>query len=212
MRKRIIAATVAGGLLIGAGFVTSAVSAPGTAAAQDDSSDTDAVGTMPRILGFFQDLLDQLVGDGTITQDQADAIADAAQEKAGQIRDEREAMHELMQQLLEDGVITEEEAAQLPDDHPFFDEAFDEAWSDGELTIEEIRSIAPSGPRHKAFRRGFRLGSLLDDGGIDQSEYDALPEDHILKQVDVSDYLADGLITPNELREILSDQRSSSQT
>ena len=38
-----------------------------------------------------------------------------------------------------------------------------------------------------------------------QSEYDALGDDHPLKSIDVSDYLDDGLITIDELREIRSE-------
>ena len=37
MRNKVIAALVAGGLLVGAGFVTSIVSAPGTAFAQEET-------------------------------------------------------------------------------------------------------------------------------------------------------------------------------
>ena len=41
MRNKVIAALVAGGLLVGAGFVTSIVSAPGTASAQETEAGTD---------------------------------------------------------------------------------------------------------------------------------------------------------------------------
>jgi len=209
MRNKIIAALVAGGLLVGAGIVTSVVSAPGTASAQEDGSETDeARGPFPRIFGFFQELLDDLVGEGTITQEQADAIVAAAEAKAAEHQEEREALRELIQGLLEDGVITEEEASDLPDDHWLLSDVFDEAWEDGELTTEEIRETKPH-PRRHAFRHGVRFGALLDDGGIDQSEYDSLGDDQPLKQVDVSEYLDDGLITPEELREIFNDLRDS---
>ena len=55
------------------------------------------------------------------------------------------------------------------------------------------------------FGRGFRFGSLLDDGGIDQEEYDSLADEHPLKQTDISGYLEDGLITPEELSELKSE-------
>jgi hypothetical protein len=80
------------------------------------------------------------------------------------------------------------------------------------LTREEIYEARPH-PRRDFFRRGMRLGALLGDGGIDQAEYDRvmenLPADHWLAQIDVSGYLGDGLITPEELREIWQELRAS---
>ncbi len=204
MRKKILAALVAGGLLVGAGFVTAAVSAPGAATAQEDNDDSDNRGPFPRILGFLGEILEGLVGDGTITQDQADAISEAAENKAAEIKGQREAVRSQIQGFLEDDVITEDEAAQLPDDHWLLSDAFDEAWEDGELTISEIREVRPH-PRRDAFRRGSRFGSLLDDGGIDEAEYDSLDENHPLRRADVSEYLDDGLITPEDLRELFQD-------
>ena len=43
MRTKIIASLVAGGLLVGAGFVTAIVSSPATAAAQEETAATDEV-------------------------------------------------------------------------------------------------------------------------------------------------------------------------
>lgn len=203
MGKKIWAAIIAGGLLVGAGFVTSIVSAPGTAAAQEETDEVGEDGPFPRIMGFLEEVLEGLVGDGTITQDQADAVAGAAEEKANEVREEKRAEREQLRELLEDDVITEEEAEGLPEDHPLRSDRYDEAWEDGELTREELRPFS----RRHFFKRGFRLGSLLDDGGIDQDEYDSamesLDDDHPLKQLDVSEYFeGDGLITEDELREI----------
>jgi hypothetical protein len=199
MRDRVLVAVVAGGLLVGAGFVTSFISAPATAEAQEEE-DGEKRGLFPRLGGFFDELLDELVDDGTITQDQADAIVAAAEEKAAELREELTAQRELLRSLLEDDVLTEEEASQLPDDHWLLSDRFDEAWEDGELTRDEIGELHPRPGR--AFRFGLRFGAWLDDGGIDQEEYDSLPEDHPLKQADVGDYLEDGFITPDELREL----------
>jgi hypothetical protein len=203
MREKVLAATVAGGLLIGAGFVAAAVSAPGTAAAQEDNTEADNVRPHHRHGAVLQEVLDDLVADGTISQDQADAIADALVAKAEVLKAEKEELRQLIYGFLEDDVITAEELAQLPDDHIFNDPngPFADAIADGELTRDEIASVVPH-PRRDAFRRGARFGALLDDGGIDQSEFDALPDDHPLKQIDVSEYLADGVISIDELREI----------
>jgi len=208
MSNKIWAAIVAGGLLVGAGLLTSVVSPPGTAAAQEEPDAGESNGPVPRILGFLGDVLEELVGDGTITQDQADAIAAAAESRATEVRVERETERGLLRGFLEDDVITEAEASQLSDDHWLFDERFDEAWDDGELGREEIGDLRPH-PGRGFFRNGLRFGALLDDGGIDQDEYDSLEDDHPLKQIDVSEYLGDGLITPDELREIHSDLRGS---
>ena len=113
---------------------------------------------------------------------QADAIVSAVETKAEELKAEREALRELFQGLIEDGVLTEDEASQLSEDHWVFNEAFDEAWADGELTTEEIRE---NRPHRGKLRKAARLGALLDDGGIDQEEYDSLDDDHPLKQIDV---------------------------
>ncbi len=212
MRNKIITALVAGGLLVGAGFATSVISAPGTASAQEETTGTveERKGPFHRGFEFLSGVLDDLVGEGTISQEDAHAVLNAVEEKAAEVKAEHEAMRELIKGFLEDGVITEDEAAQLPDDHGIFNERFDEAWADGELTSEELREARPH-PRRDAFKKGARFGALLDDGGIDRGEYDALGDDHPLKQIDVSEYLDDGLITPEELREIWQAHRADFQ-
>lgn len=160
MRTKILAAFLAGGLLVGAGFLTSVVSAPGTAQAQDEvdsreeGSEREGDRRFARILGFLDEVLADLVDDDTITQEEADAVSAAVAEKA----------EELWQRFR--------------DEHP-------RKW--------------------RPFAHGLRFGELLDDGGIDQDEYDGLDDDHPLKQLDPSEYLEDGLITPDELRQLARD-------
>lgn len=210
MRNKIIAALVAGGLLVGAGFVTSLVSAPSTASAQEDTAAADK-GPFHRGFEFLSGVLDELVAENTISQEDADAVLDAVEEKAAGMKADHEAMRELIKGFLEDGVLTKAEFDQLPADNPFAHERFDEAWGDDELSQEEIREARPH-PQRDLFKRGARFGALLDDGGIDKDEYDALGDDHPLKQIAVAEYLADNLITPEELREIWQAHRSGSQT
>ena len=198
MGNKVLATVVAGGIVVGAGFVASAVSSPDTAAARAGTEEKRPTGPFPRVMGFLEEVLNDLVGDDTITEDQADAILEAAEQKASEVREEIRESRELLEGLLDDGVITEDE---LPEDHFLFDERLDEAWEDGELSSDDLRGAHRRGP----FRHGLRFGALLDDGGIDQSEYDALPEDHPLRQIDVTEYLEDGQITPDEFREIFSD-------
>lgn len=209
MLNKIFAALVAGAVLVGAGLVTSALSSPGTAQAQEETESSEDGSAGSRLLGFLDEVLADLVADGTLTQEQADAVAEAAETKADEVKEAFRSQRELVRGLLEDGVITEEEASQLPEGNWLLSDRFDEAWEDGELTLAEIREQAPH-PRWNGFEKGLRFGALLDDGGIDQEEYDSLGDDHPLKQVDVTEYLADGLITPQELREIHMDFRNSS--
>lgn len=203
MRNKIMAALVAGGLLVGAGFVTSIVSAPETAVAQEDTTvDSEARGFFARGMEFLGDVLNDLVDEGTINSGQAEAVLAAVEEKAAEIKEEREALRDEIKGYLADGILTSDEAANLPDDHWLLSDALDEAWADGQLTPEEIREARPH-PRRDAFKRGARFGALLDDGGIDGTEYGDLPDEHPLKQVDVSEYFEDdGMITIDELREI----------
>ena len=175
MRTKIVAAFVAGGLLVGAGFVTSVISAPNAAQAQDttenetapdESREPEGLFLRPA-LGFLEDVLDDLIADGTLTDEQADAVVDAVEAKALD--------------------LIEEHGGELR-------ERLREGWGHW-------------GP----FAKGLRFGALLDDGGIDQEEYDALDEDHPLKQIDVTEYLEDGTITPEELRMAMADLWESHQ-
>lgn len=200
MRNKIIASLVAGTVLVGAGFVTAMVSAPGAAIAQEDN-ETDHEGFIPRALGFLGGVLDDLVGAGEISQDDADTVLDAVAAAMEEAKAERQEIRQAIKEAFEDGELTVDEASILPDDHGLFSEKFDEAWEDGILTKQEIRELNLH-PRREAFRRGVRFGALLDDGGIDADEYAALGTDHPLKRVDIGDALNDGIITLDELRAI----------
>lgn len=208
MSSKIIASLVAGGLLVGAGFVTSIVSTPGTAVAQEEATEPVERGFLGRGLAFLGEVLDELVAEGTIDASDAEAVLDAVEEKAEAKRAEIQELKEQIQGFLEDGVLTEDEFEQLPEDNPFADEKFDEAWEDGELTKEEIRRSRPH-PRRDAFKRGAHFGALLDNGGIDETEWSEIPDDSPLKQVEgIEDYFEDdGLITLDELREIREEHK-----
>jgi len=203
MRNKVIAALVAGGLLVGAGFVTSIVSSPGTASAQEETAEDGDRGFFTKGLDFLSGVLDQMVGDGELDQATADNVLSNVETAAEDFKAEREAIHEAIKTALEDDVLTRSEAADagLPEDHWLYSDALEEAWADNQLTTEEIREARPH-PRRDTFRKGAHFGALLDDGGIDQAEYDELGDDHPLKQIEVSEYLSDGVITIDELKEI----------
>ncbi len=215
MRNKVLAALVAGGLLVGAGFVTSIVSAPGTASAQEESAEGEGKGFFTRGLEFLSSVLSDMVSNGEIDQATADNVLSNVESAASEARAEREAVKSAIEDAFEDGVATEAELldAGVPEDHRLFtSEALEEAWADGELTQEEIREAKPH-PRRDAFKRGARFGALLDDGGIDQAEFDELSDDHPLKQIDgIEDYLDDGVITIEELRELRDSKRPDDST
>ena len=215
MITKIIAAGVAGGMLVAAGLATSIISRPSVAVAEDGDDEPGQTGLIPRTLSFLSEVLSDLVDEGTIDQGQADAILQAAEEKAATVKADFEERAELLRSLLEDGVITSDEKGMLPDDSPFLSDRYDDAWDDGELTVDELAPSPFHGRRGPGFTWGFGLGTLLDDGGIDQEEYDSLigrlPDSSPFASFDASDYLADGVITPDELREIFRLQWSSGQ-
>ena len=215
MRSKIIASLAAGAILIGAGFVTTLVSSPGAAIAQE-VEEADAA-HVARGLAFLNEVLEDLVADGEISSEDAETVLNALAEAIEEKKEEREALREAIEEAFEDGELTLGEASILPDDHWLFSEAFDEAWEDGVLTKEEIRENRPH-PRRDAFRKGFRrgahFGSVMDDGGLDQAEWDAIPEDSRIKQSEIADAIEaelaeDGLVTPEELREIWQAHKES---
>ncbi len=216
MRQKVIAVAIAGGLAVGAGLIAITVATPGIAIAQDDQNlEGNSERPHDRNGTLLEEVLDDLVATGKITQEQAGDIIDSLAAKATEVRAEREELQELIYGFLDDDVISADELAQLPEGHPFNDPdgPFASALEDGQLTRTEIQSARPKNPGDLKpggpFKRGARLGALLDDGGIDQAEYDGLSEAHPLKQTDVSQYLEDGVITIDELREIRESQSTS---
>jgi hypothetical protein len=151
----------AAGLLdeFGAGPGASSSPSPDSSDGANESDDaTEDFDRGPR--GFVQfeigahsllsDVLANLVSTGVITQDQADAITAALTQVVDDRHAEMEAKRQQMQEMwteirsfLEDGVITAEEIAQLPDDNPFSN--LEDILADGQVTLEELRSVAPFG-------------------------------------------------------------------
>lgn len=199
--------------MVGVGFVTAAISTPGVASAQDESPDSSEeahVGPIKNHSSILEDVLSGLVEDGTIDQSQADAIVEALDAKTAELRTAAQDLRGLIARFVADGVVTSEELDQLPDVFPFNDleRIFGDALDDGELTLDEFQDAFPQ-PRRGQFWSGARFGALLDDGGIDQEEYDSLPENHPLKQIDATRFLSDGVVSIDELREWKKSQSDS---
>src|SRR5688500_1270306 len=158
--KRLIWLPLAGVLLIAGATVAAA--APGVvdrAASVFNADGTDTTTTesdgevrFGHAGGLLDEVLSELVEAGTITQAQADAIAQAlttkAEEKHAAFEAQREAWQATAEQIrtfLEDGVISADEIAQLSEDNPFSN--LEDILADGQITLEELESVGPFGGR-----------------------------------------------------------------
>lgn len=143
-------------------------------------------------------VLEDLVTEGVITQDQADSITSAFQER----RDEFAAARELMHSFWEDGVLTAEEIAQLPEMTRFTDPdaPFAEALADGQLTREEVEAIREARKTHRQELRD-AVKEFMEDGVLSAEEISQLPEPNpfIDPQGALAEALTDGQLTEDEL-------------
>jgi polyhydroxyalkanoate synthesis regulator phasin len=145
MHRKLLGIPLAGLLLVGGATAVLATTGAGSAM-------LTVAGGASTVLG---DVLDDLVNDGVINQDQADAITDAVDERRETLRSEAKALREQMRTFLEDGVLSAEELAQLPEDHPLRN--LDLYLEDGQLTQDELRAL-------RGFGRGF--GGHVDTGRL----------------------------------------------
>jgi hypothetical protein len=152
--KKLIATTAAAGVLVAGAFVASTVT---TAPADAQVPDTVTEQTdRPDRGEAFDEVLADLVADGTIDTDQADAIKEAFEAKRDELTEEfgprpargREFHRGALRGLLADDVITQAEIDALPDDHPL---------RTGESPLSEL---------------------LEDDGQITRAELEAFKDEH----------------------------------
>jgi hypothetical protein len=158
--RRLIWLPVAGFLLI-----AGAAAAAATPAVVNTAT---AALNMPAVAGsVLADVLADLVGDGTITQQQSDAITDAVDTKIEETRAEKQQRHEEMRAVrkqlrsfLEDEVITQDELDQLPADHPL--RSLETALDDGQIALDELNDLNGS---VRGFGRGRPHGGPHGGGG-----------------------------------------------
>jgi hypothetical protein len=112
---------------------------------------------IPKPGDILDEVLGDLVADGTLDQGDADAVKAALEAKHEEVRAQLEAWRDdhpgrlergfkhgfALGGLLEDGVIDAAELAELPDDHPFNDPDGPAAkfLADGQLTEDELHQI-----------------------------------------------------------------------
>jgi hypothetical protein len=162
--RKIIASVVAAGVLVVGAFAASTIT---TSEASAQTEETPAVSDdvrRPRPGAILDEVLADLVEDGTLEQDEADAVKNGMAEKwdelkegfgdRGERRAHRRDMHDKFTLWLQDGVITSDELAELDIDLPRFEDGpLAEALKDGQITQAEWDAfIEEREARHDARR------------------------------------------------------------
>lgn len=171
MKKIFVSIAAAGVLAAGAFAASTVVESPAlaqvamTTATEADDVQTNGRPDFARPGEILDEVLGDLVTEGTLDQRQADAVKAALEAKHEEVRAEMEAWREAnpgrfergfkrgfaMGGLLEDGVIDANELAELPDDHPFKDADGPAAdyLADGQLTEDELQQMGEQFHRHR---------------------------------------------------------------
>ena len=160
MRKIIVSIAAAGILVVGA-FAASTITGTEASAQTDEApSATDEV-RRPHRGVILDEVLSDLVADGTLDQAQADAVKDGLEakrdelkEKYGDRRAHRKEFHDKIQSWLEDGVISADELAELPFDLPRSEDGpLADALEDGKITQEEWDAFREERKENREERR-----------------------------------------------------------
>lgn len=166
--KKIIVSIAATGVLVAGAFVASTFASTEVLAQTDEVPVVTEEAHRPFPGSVLDGVLSDLVEDGALTQDQADAVKDALvakrdefKEKFGDRRDRwerRHCAHAQIREWLEDGVITEEELSELPDGARIFadDSPLSEALEDGEITQAEWDAFIEQRKAEREARRDAR--------------------------------------------------------
>jgi hypothetical protein len=155
MKKKTILAAVVGVMVLTGATVALAQTEDTTTTA---TTEEDSIGRLfGGHFGGYADVLDGLVTDGTLTQEQADAVVAAFQEHRTTMRANREAVRAAMQEAWSDGVLTEDELSVLPNGGSRLtdpDGPLAEYWEDGQLTQEELDEARSEGLIGRGGRHG----------------------------------------------------------
>jgi hypothetical protein len=159
--KKIFVSIAAAGVLVAGAFAASAIVNGPALAQTTETPATEAPADVrpdfPRSGEVLDEVLADLVADGTLEQGDAVAVKAALEARHEEVRAEVEAWREenpgrfergfkrgfAMGGLLEDGVIDATELAELPDDHPLNDPdgPAAEFLTDGQLTEDELKQL-----------------------------------------------------------------------
>lgn len=148
--KHIVIAGVAALVLVAGVSVVNVVVSPAAAAQEQDPATTDDA---PRDAAdrrsILTEVLDRLVGEGTLSRAQADAVEEAIRAEAAERKPLRRAARRgaergfRLGRLLADDVIDADELEMLREDHPLRDPdgLAGPYLDDGRLTLEELKLI-----------------------------------------------------------------------
>ena len=151
MRKAIFAAAVM--LLLGVGSVAladhghhwprSADSGVGWSTLADYRDGSRQARTDARV-SILEEVLAEMVAEGTLAQVQADMIVTALEAKRTEMLEARHQAKEMLELYWEDGILTEDEINQLPMAERILQmEGVSEALADGQITKDEMRELHP---------------------------------------------------------------------
>lgn len=146
MRKAIFAGAVV--LVLGIGAVALA----------DHGSHRFKAGHLGQGEGILEEVLSELVSEGSLAQVQSDLIMAALQEKKESLEAARAEAKELLESFWEDDVLTEDEISQLPfAEQILAKDGVAEALADGQITRQEwgdLRGESKFGHGKKGSRGG----------------------------------------------------------
>lgn len=160
--RKIIASIAAAGVLVAGAFLASTITSSEASAQTDETPQATEQAVRPERGAVLEGVLDDLVGDRTLTRAQADAVKDALvakhdeiKEKIGDRRAHREEMREKIDGWLKNGVVTPDELAELDVELPRFEDGpLAEALKDGEITQAEWDAFVEQRKANHKARRG----------------------------------------------------------
>jgi Arc/MetJ-type ribon-helix-helix transcriptional regulator len=162
--KRIIASIAAAGILVVGAFAASAITSSEVSAQTDEAPVVTDEIRRSNPGAILDQVLGDLVEDGTLEQSQSDAVKngleakrDELKERFGDLKDRRGHRQEIRESIeawLEDGVITTDELAELEVELPIHEDGpLAEALEDGQITQAEWDAfLAERKANHEAHR------------------------------------------------------------
>ena len=94
--------------------------------------------------GILEEVLAEMVTEGTLAQVQSDAIVAALQAKKEEMVEARQQAKEMLESFWEDDILTEDEINQLPFAEQILQmEGVSEALADGQITKAELQELHP---------------------------------------------------------------------